>query len=156
MCILGSALATRIYVMTRLITIVNGAATFQPTPRSIKNLEKGIEILETQYEKCEEVKAQVAKFKKSESGSSGEKTFFDLNLRGAWGPNVHFAHLHLPNIYRSLSGTDMMVSIFTLLSSGCVIRWRSRFRAPPLRALSHLSMMERSGNVVTPGHVVGP
>ena len=66
--------------------ILNGAATFQLTPRSIKNLEKGIEILETQYEKCEEVKAQVSKFKKSEPGSNGETTFFDFNLRGALGP----------------------------------------------------------------------
>ena len=98
MYMLGPAFATRIYFMTRLITIVNGAATFQPTPRSIKNLEKGIEILETQYEKCEEVKAQVAKFKKTEPGSTGETTFFDFNLRGAWGP-MFMLHTCMYQIY---------------------------------------------------------
>lgn len=49
--------------------------------RSITNIENAIDTLETQFEKCEEIKAEVGKHKNAPSGSDGERTFFVYNFR---------------------------------------------------------------------------
>lgn len=46
--------------------------------RSVTNLETAIGVLESEHEKCEKVKASLAKHKKATAGSAGETESFVL------------------------------------------------------------------------------
>ena len=47
-------------------------------PRSITNLEQSIKILETEFEKCDGVRAEIEASKKSANDSEDHKKFFVL------------------------------------------------------------------------------